>query len=674
MKEAWLRLDGQVLAAQPDWLDALALRPVELNQPNAPAGLTVGNAALAGPPWTGCYRARFVRAGQVRRSDNTPAGLSIQPSALEQAVNAGQFENRAVFIDHSAQHPSLGKLAGVTSAARWNAQDRSVEGIIRLYNTHAGRQAAALVDSLLADPQRAPDVGLSLVFYPLWDGETITGVRHVESVDLVFQPAADGRILARQAAPTLEPISNPIGEPDMIQEPAKDVTTESNSTVPGLPQFAVSAMLASSGLPAVSAERLRGGEYANVEALEAAIEGERVYLAALQQDEVIKIGGAAPRGGQVTGMRTGLDRVELALDGLLTGKRPAGGAAPLTGIRELYHLLSGDYEMSGVFQGERVQFANVNCSTMANMVANALNKVIVNEFQQYPRWWDAITTQQDFGSMQTVKWMSLGGVGELPTVAEGAAYTELSWTDGSESSAFLKKGGYLGITLEAIDKDDTGRLMAAPRALAQAAWLTLSKAVSNVFTANAGVGPNLADGNPLFSVAHGNVNAFSLDPTAYAFMRAEMRKFTELGSGERLGALTAPKYLLVPPDLEITALEVLGSERRFDYDGAGALTTPDNALAEGENFGARMAAARNRVIVVDLWTDKNNWAGVADPRLWPTIGIGYRNGRQPEVFSVASPTAGLMFTNDTLPVKVRFVFAVGPMDWRGLFKMNVVGG
>ena len=54
-----------------------------------------------------------------------------------------------------------------------------------------------------------------------------------------------------------------------------------------------------------------------------------------------------------------------------------------------------------------------------------------------------------------------------------------------------------------------------------------------------------------------------------------------------------------------------------------------------------------------------------------SIGLGYRYGRTPEIFSVASPTAGLMFTNDTLPIKVRFFFACGPTDWRGLYKANV---
>ncbi len=113
----------------------------------------------------------------------------------------------------------------------------------------------------------------------------------------------------------------------------------------------------------------------------------------------------------------------------------------------------------------------------------------MNEFMQYPRWWEPICLSEDFDSLQAVKWVTLGGVGELPTVAEGAAYTELTWDDMTETASFVKKGGYLGLTLEAIDKDDTRRLSAAPRSLAQAAWLTLSKAISYIFTQASGAGP-----------------------------------------------------------------------------------------------------------------------------------------------------------------------------------------
>jgi hypothetical protein len=310
-------------------------------------------------------------------------------------------------------------------------------------------------------------------------------------------------------------------------------------------------------------------------------------------------------------MLTSLDRIQLALDALFLGGRPAHGIQPLSGVRELYHLLSGDYEMTGVFQGERVQLANVNSSTMANMVANALNKVVAQEFIAYPQWWTPIVVASDFDNMQAVKWITLGGVGELPVVAEGAAYTELTWDDKYETASFVKKGGYLGITMEAIDKDDTGRLRNAPRALAQAAWLTLSKSLSYIFTQSSGVGPTLVDSTALFDASRANLGTTALSVSSYIAARTAMRKFTEVNSGERLGALTAPKYLLVPPDLEITALQVLASEYDYTYALSNAPSGRVNPLTEGDTFNQRMAFARDRVIVVDLWTDTNDWAAVA---------------------------------------------------------------
>lgn len=428
---------------------------------------------------------------------------------------------------------------------------------------------------------------------------------------------------------------------------------------------AVQAALAASGLPqaaqAVVREQLQAQPEAGPEVVDGLIARQRALVAALREDQVVT--GVRPR---LSGMVTGLERVSGALEALIEGRRPAGGIQPLSGIREAYVLLSGDFEMTGMFQGDNVGLANVDSSTMAGLVANALNKVVVNRFQTYPRWWEPIVTVEDFTSLQEVKWITLGGVGELPTVSEGAAYTELTWDDQTETGAWVKKGGYLGLTLEAIDKDDTRRLQQAPRALAQSAWLTLGKAVSGIFTANSGVGPTMSDGKRLFHADHGNLGTTALSYAAWEATRTAMRKQTELNSGERLGGLVAPKYLLVPPDLEGTALQLLLSEGE-----PGTGNNDENPWAEGEGREARLAAARRKVIVVDLWTDADNWAAVADPLLYPSIGLGYRYGRTPEIFSVASPTSGLMFSNDVMPVKVRFFFAVGPTDWRGVYKQNV---
>jgi hypothetical protein len=396
------------------------------------------------------------------------------------------------------------------------------------------------------------------------------------------------------------------------------------------------------------------------------------FVADQQADNVVTGMGVAPRDQLNIAMgRTGLEQIQAATDALLTGRRPPDGIQPLSGIRELYMLLSGDYELTQRFYPERIYLANVNSSTMAALVANALNKVVVNVFQTYPRWWEPIVMEMDFNSLQDARWITLGGVGELPTVSEGSAYTELTWDDNTETAAFVKKGGYLGLTIEAIDKDDTRRLQMAPQALAQAAWLTLSKSVSAIFTANSGVGPTLADSTALFDAGRGNLGTTALALGEWAAVRLAMRKYTELNSGERLGALVAPKFLLVPPDLELTALEIMASEFKYTYALSNGTASPDNVFSEGDAHNSRLAFARSRVIVVDLWTDATDWAAVADPNLYPSLAIGYRYGRTPEIFSVASPTAGLMFSNDVMPVKVRFFYATGPTDWRGLYKENV---
>ena len=688
------------------------------------------------------YSCRLIRAGRIRRADNTPGPYDIPAAAIQAAVDDRLFDARATFVDHAGwfDAPSLRNLAGITVEATWNAADKAADATIRLYDNPAGNIVASLFDQVLADARNGdpiPDVGLSLVFYPRWkpkpDGTSgdnapfvLAEFRHVESVDFVFQPAADGRV--KDALTALSALSHPVGAvqtrvparerpPTIVgavtQDCPKGDTMPPNETpdtanvganrdaptpapagapapvtldpvaLPSAQQAGdwlaeartatVETLINASGLPKNVQTHLRAQSYDSPADVRAAIELQRGIIADLHADRVVQMSGQPPRGAGISLGRTPLEQIESAFEALMLGVTPPDGIAPLSGVREMYHLLSGDYDMHGVFHGDRIQFANVNSSTMAQITANVLNKAVINYYMQYPRWWERIVSVQDFNTLQQVKWITLGGVGELPTVAEGAAYTELSWDDAAETADFVKKGGYLGITLEAIDKDDTRRLRAAPKALAQAAWLTLGKSVSAIFTANSDTGPTMADTGALFNATavtsaggHANLLTTALSHAQWIVVRTAMMKQAEVNSGERLGFLTAPKYCLVPVDLEITALVMFASE-----GVPGGANNDQNVFAAGEENNTRLSSARDRVVVVPHWTDTNNWAAVADPLLYPSIGLGFRYGRTPQIFSVASPTAGLMFTNDTLPVKVRFIFAVGPTDWRGLHKSNV---
>ena len=645
------------------------------------------------------FHARLVRAGRIKRADGAPGPIEIPAPTLFTAARDNLFEGLAVFADHPSflENAQVKHLVGVTYDSYFDPDTASVLATIRFYDDEeAGadvglaRTIAGILKMMLDDFNNEipiPNVGVSIVFWPEWeegrsDPRIVKELKKIDSADIVFSPAADGRILEAlstyalakevlmteqtQNVESTTPLAPEELRTPVVGNPENPVVDLVNDWAAAAQAAAVPAILAGSGLPEAARMRIVRSDWRSPEELRQAIADEREYLASLAQDSVIQLPGSHPRGAGQLSMRTSLDRISAAADALFSGERPSNDFQPLTGIRELYLLLSGDYELTGVFQPERVQFANVTSSTMAGLVANALNKRVVNLFQQYPQWWLPIVFEEDFGNLQDVRWITLGGVGELPTVAEGAAYTELTWDDQTETDAFVKKGGYLGLTLEAIDKDDTRKVIAAPRALAQGAWLTLAKSVSAIFTDSSGVGPTMSDSIALFNASHSNLGTTALSFAGWEATRTAMRKQTELHSSERLGALTAPKYLMVPPDLETTAIQVLGSAQE------PAVANNDiNPFAEGAARDALIESARRRVIVVDLWTDTNNWAAIADPNLYPSIGLGYRFGRTPEIFSVASPTAGLMFSNDTLPVKVRFFFAVGPVDWRGMYKHNV---
>ncbi len=394
----------------------------------------------------------------------------------------------------------------------------------------------------------------------------------------------------------------------------------------------------------------------NTEELNQAVKTKEKTFAKLIEDRVIQ-GLGDHHGPTVRGMWTSLDRIQLAANRLLGLAIPTehSDIPRLSGIRELYVLLTGDYDMYGKFFPERVSLANVTTSTVTSVVKNALNLVMLEYFNLNPKWWAPIAYEEDFPTMDQVTWITSGGFGDLPTVSEGAAYTELTWSDNEETTSFVKKGAYVGITLEMIDRDKVAAIKAIPRKLGIAAWRTISTLVSNVFTDNAGTGPTMGCGHNVFDADnHGNLRTAALSATEWDNVVQAMFKQTEATSGKRLGLRAA--YILAPIELEKLALEILTSE--------GKPGTADN------DRNVRLLPA-DSIITVPEWTDAENWAAAADPKMAQGVCIGYRFGREPEMFIADEPLVGSMFTNDEMRIKARFIVAVGVGDYRALHKNNV---
>ena len=410
-------------------------------------------------------------------------------------------------------------------------------------------------------------------------------------------------------------------------------------------------------LPMKSAIRSQfGGRVFAPETLNAEIERYRSMLAGMVEQGVIRGAGEALDGPRVTGMLDSLERVQLAFERLMGLPIPEqhSDIPRLSGIRELYLLMTGDHDFYGTFRRDRVRLANVTTGSMTSVVKNVLNKVLLQAYNVRPRWWAPIAYEEDFGSLNQITWMKTGGIGSLPTVSEGAAYTELDWSDAEETADFIKKGGYIGITLEMMDRDDVGAVKRIPRELGNAAWRTLSSLVSAIFTDNSGTGPVMADTYNVFDATHhGNLRTTALSAEEWDAVIQAVYQQTEPGSSAPLAI--RPQYCLVPIELERTALSIL--EQPWSVEATYHYLEP--------------RYQSGRVIVVPEWTDANDWAALCDPNDCPGLCIGYRYGREPELFVADDQVVGSMFANDEMRIKCRFFVAVGVADYRPLHKSNV---
>ncbi|HZQ10762.1 MAG TPA: hypothetical protein VFD70_29560, partial [Anaerolineae bacterium] len=389
-------------------------------------------------------------------------------------------------------------------------------------------------------------------------------------------------------------------------------------------------------------------------------------------------GGATVQGPRsvVSGMFNSDDQLTAAAYDLFGAERPKEleglHAARLSGIKELYLGMTGDVDLYGGVYLERARFQHTTL-TFVGLVKNALNKALVRHWNQLGRagydWWQKIAHVEHFETLNQVTWVIFGSVGSLPSVAEGAEYTELKIGDSPETSNFVKYGGYIGITLEAIDRDETRKLRAVPRELASAAMRNISALCAAVFTDNAGVGPTLADGGALFNSTavttaggHANLRTNALssgewDAVQSAVFNQPMLVANETGyygTGKKLAV--HPRYLLVPRALWLTGAQIL---------------YPALERASGYNTQNLQRGEQGDVIVVPEWTDANDWAAVCDPEIVPGVCIGERFGLMPEIYIAGDESSPALFMNDESRIKVRHFVAVGVADFRPLHKSNV---
>ena len=312
-------------------------------------------------------------------------------------------------------------------------------------------------------------------------------------------------------------------------------------------------------------------------------------------------------------------------------------------FKECYIEITGDRRVTGDLRdcdlGRMAESLgtfreSISSTTLADALGNSITRRMQAVYAGLVELdaWKRVASWGPVNDFRTQERVRIGGYGNLPAVAEGAAYAALaSPGDDKATYAVTKRGGTEDVTLESIRNDDVQALRRIPLELALSAKTTLYEFVFDFFRTN----PVIHDAKALYHVDHGNLFAAALSAAEFATHRLAMLTRTRAGSGKRLA--TPPAALLVPFEQQETAY---------------------NLFVRNQNNDKTFIQTINpEVIPVGYWTDANDWVTVANPTVLPVLEIGFLDGREdPELFIQDMPNVGSMFSNDKLTYKIRHIY------------------
>lgn len=311
---------------------------------------------------------------------------------------------------------------------------------------------------------------------------------------------------------------------------------------------------------------------------------------------------------------------------------------------------------------------SLTTSSWGEVFADNLYKMMLREYNavgKYSAWRALISEIESVPSFQTRHFTRTGGYGNIPTVSESGTYLSLtSPADEEITYAIAKRGGLEDLTFEMLqDPTAAGKIRTIPTKMARSAARTLYTFVFNDLLAN---NPTMDyDSTALFAAGHANTDTSAgLSVSALQTGRQKMRDQAAYGESlEILGDLNTPRYLLVPNELQAIADRICNSNH--PQLQMTVTSNQDTSQVLDPNMFRGMLTP----IVVDIWSDANDWMLVADPSQVNTIVLGFLNGREePEMFVQDNPTVGSAFTADKITYKIRHIYGGDVADHRSFYR------
>jgi hypothetical protein len=239
---------------------------------------------------------------------------------------------------------------------------------------------------------------------------------------------------------------------------------------------------------------------------------------------------------------------------------------------------------------------------ISDLLSNVANKFLLAGFNSVERAWDSIARISSVNDFKSASMYRLNGSFKFQKVGNGGVMKSADASDSKRSVNADTYGITTSLTRQDMINDDLNALSALPQRIGRGAGLSLAETIWQEFQSSNGT--YYAKATP----AAGNALALSSLKTA----ATAYRKLTD-PDGNPLGI--SPRVLLVPPELELAAAEIMGS----------SLLISGNTTAQGN---ANVLAGRYRVVSSAYLTSATTWWLCADAADLAALDVVFLNGQQ----------------------------------------------
>ena len=347
---------------------------------------------------------------------------------------------------------------------------------------------------------------------------------------------------------------------------------------------------------------------------------------------------------EVSPHATGLQHREAALYARVSGEAPTEEARPYM-AESLRDMARACVEAAGTSTramdpDQLFRAAMHTTSDFPQLLTSTGNRTLMSAYQAAQSTVKTtLARQSTLADFRPGTRLKLSDVGTLGKVTESGEITHTSRAEASESYALDTYATQFAISRKALINDDLGAFRdwgatAGRMAAETEANLLLSHLLSNPVMGE--------DNTALFHADHGNIAAGSaLEVAALDAARKTMRGMKALDGKTPINV--TPKYLLVGPELETTAEQILAA--------IYAAT-----VADANPFTGRLT-----LLVEPRITDSSFYI-FADPAVLPVLEYSYLSSAQ-------GPQMASREGWDVLGMEFRVVldFGCGAVDWRGAY-------